>query len=235
MVFTSVAEHAEKVKQLYREWAPLYDKAKSESISFLVGEPVFLRTVRPKKTDRVLDAGCGTGKSLSHLLKYTRHVEGTDLSREMLAVAREKFPRVRFFVANLEESLPVKEDTYDLITCTLTFQFLADVKRPLREFYRVLKPSGKAFVMGFVSDGSLAWDDVKYKKPRRRRTSSLSRFRKLAYYRNLIAKTGFAPPKIIPLRVGPACKPLLTAESYRKIKGRWASVLFCLQKPSNSK
>jgi len=123
-----VNKHIKEVKRFYREWAPLYDKSKSESVSFLVGEKIFLKTVRPKKTDRVLDAGCGTGKNIPHLLKYTKNVEGTDLSREMLAIAKRKFPKVRFFTSNLEKSVLAKKNTYDMIICTLTFQFILDVE-----------------------------------------------------------------------------------------------------------
>ena len=225
--------HVERVKRFYKEWAPLYDKSKSESVSFLVGEKTFLKTVRPKKTDRVLDAGCGTGRNIPHLLKYTKNVEGTDLSREMLAIAKKKFPKVRLFTSNLEKSILVKKNTYDVITCTLTFQFLSDVETPLREFYRILKPSGKAFIMDFVADGSLVWRNIKYRarKKFKRPVGTISRFRKLAYYRGIIAKTGFSVREIIPLPIGPVCKLLLTAESYRKTKGKWASVLFCIQKP----
>ena len=227
-------KHLESVKRFYKEWAPLYDKSKSESVSFLLGEKIFLKAVRPKKTDRVLDAGCGTGKNIPHLLKYTKKVEGTDLSREMLAIAREKFPKVRFFTSNLEKLMPVKGNTYEIITCTLTFQFLSNIEKPLREFYRILKPSGKAFIMDFVSDGSLDWRDIKYRaqKKFKRPVGTISQFRKLAYFRGIIAREGFTLLDIIPLRIGPACKKLLTAESYRKTKGKWASVLFCLQKPS---
>jgi SAM-dependent methyltransferase len=63
---------------------------------------------------RLLDVACGTGHHLSHL-KQRFHVEGLDLSEELLAQARQRLPGVDFHHADM-----VAFDlgrTFDVITC----------------------------------------------------------------------------------------------------------------------
>jgi SAM-dependent methyltransferase len=50
---------------------------------------------------RVLDLGCGTGKSFLPLLRDGWRVTGADSSREMLAIAREKTPAARLVEADV--------------------------------------------------------------------------------------------------------------------------------------
>ncbi len=65
---------------------------------------------------RVLDVGCGTGKSFLPLLERGFEVTACDISPEMVALAREKAgPRADVYVADMRR-LPVFGD-FDLITC----------------------------------------------------------------------------------------------------------------------
>lgn len=49
-----------------------------------------------KKSQRFLDYGCGTGKHLNCLQKKVQYVLGVDKSNEMLEVARDNFPSIKF-------------------------------------------------------------------------------------------------------------------------------------------
>jgi SAM-dependent methyltransferase len=65
---------------------------------------------------RVLDVGCGTGKSLLPLLERGYEASGVDVSAEMLAQARAKLPpRVALHEADMR-ALPHLGE-FDLITC----------------------------------------------------------------------------------------------------------------------
>ena len=50
---------------------------------------------------RVLDAGCGTGRVSIRLAELGYDVTGVDLDESMLAVARERAPRLRWLVGDL--------------------------------------------------------------------------------------------------------------------------------------
>ena len=63
--------------------------------------------------DKILDLGCGTGNSAYPFFSRGFHVTGLDASPEMLAVAREKLPPVRFVEGDFT-SFDLGE-TFDLV------------------------------------------------------------------------------------------------------------------------
>jgi SAM-dependent methyltransferase len=95
---------------------------------------------------RVLDVGCGTGKSLLPLVARGYDVTGCDLSPAMLAHARAKAPGVRLVEADMR-ALP-DLGRFDLVQCLddalnyLTAEH--DLSAALRGFRRALAPEGLA-------------------------------------------------------------------------------------------
>jgi Methylase involved in ubiquinone/menaquinone biosynthesis len=63
-----------------------------------------------KRTDSntLLDVACGTGAHAGPLSKHYK-VEGLDLDTKMLAVARKKYPNIRFHVGDMIN--------FDLVVC----------------------------------------------------------------------------------------------------------------------
>ena len=57
-----------------------------------IEEPVVLELLAGLPAGPVLDAACGTGRYMEHLLAAGRDVVGMDASPEMLAAARAKLP-----------------------------------------------------------------------------------------------------------------------------------------------
>jgi SAM-dependent methyltransferase len=65
---------------------------------------------------RLLDVGCGTGKSFAPMLARGYEVVACDISPSMVELAREQFgERAEIFVADMRE-LP-RIDSFDLVTC----------------------------------------------------------------------------------------------------------------------
>jgi SAM-dependent methyltransferase len=88
---------------------------------------------------RVLDAGCGSGRTLEEL-RGLGEVSGIELSPDAAAVARSRGDfDVR--IGRLEE-LPWDEDTFDLITCLDVIEHTPDDRMTLRELRRVCRPGG---------------------------------------------------------------------------------------------
>ncbi len=85
----------------------------------------------------ILDVGCGTGANLNFLQKYG-DILGVDFSKEA-----KKFCKMRGYkiVQANAEKLPLKENTFDLITALDLLEHLDD-NMAISEFYRVLKPDG---------------------------------------------------------------------------------------------
>jgi SAM-dependent methyltransferase len=88
---------------------------------------------------RVLDAGCGSGRTLQDLRAYGE-VSGIELSELAAGYARSReLGEVR--VGRVEE-LPWEAGTFDLVTCLDVLEHTPDDHVALRELRRVTKPGG---------------------------------------------------------------------------------------------
>jgi cyclopropane fatty-acyl-phospholipid synthase-like methyltransferase len=98
---------------LYNDWADHYDQnlvTGTAPVSFEGYEAVLTETVglaRATPGMRVLDLGTGTGNLAARFITAGCEVWGMDYSDKMLAVAREKLPRLHTVLADLrDESWP---------------------------------------------------------------------------------------------------------------------------------
>lgn len=104
----------------------------------------------------VVDAGCGTGREISELLRRSARVIGLDHSAEMLALARERVPpgdegRVELYETDLR-SLPLEDASADRVLCVETIQHVPTAEFRLavvRELLRVLRPGGVLAISGY--------------------------------------------------------------------------------------
>ena len=92
--------------------------------------------------DRVLDVATGTGLVAAELIRQKGcTVVGLDQSPEMLAVARERLPRVELVEASAER-LPFADDSFDALTFTYLLRYVDDPGATLAELARVVRPGG---------------------------------------------------------------------------------------------
>lgn len=100
----------------------------------------------------VLDAGCGSGRTLLELVDYGR-VRGVELDPEVAAVARDR--GLGEVVQGRLEELPWADGTFDLITCLDVIEHTPDDRRTLAELYRVCRPGG--FLLVTVPAHQFLW------------------------------------------------------------------------------
>jgi len=224
--------HKKQVKELYSNWAEVYDKSVEQGLPYLVEQDVLIKKVAPEKGEKILDVGCGTGRVTEQIYKHMKDIVGVDLSEEMLAIARQKLPDIQFVQADLEGKLPFDDGEFDKVVSSLTFQFLNDIKNPLQEIKRVLKTGGKAFITDFISDAPMGWSDVEYKREKlfKGSVSSISTFRTLKDYKKVAKEVGLELLEVVPLKITENAKEILTEKSWKKIKDSWASVIFVFEK-----
>ena len=102
---------------------------------------------------RVLDIACGTGEPAlpaAEVVGPKGYVLGTDISAEMLAVAREKgqdqgLANVEFREVDAEE-LEAEPDSFDAVTCRWGIMFMPNPTGCLRRAHSALKPGGRIAV-----------------------------------------------------------------------------------------
>jgi SAM-dependent methyltransferase len=119
---------------------------------------------------RLLDAGCGSGRTLDELARYGR-VSGVDLSPEAVACARERgHDDVR--VARVEE-LPFADATFDVVTCLDVIEHTPDDGVTLAELRRVTRPGGLLLLTVPAYQALWSWHDEVNLHFRRYDSSSL--------------------------------------------------------------
>lgn len=105
-----------------------------------------------QKGDRVLDVACGTGavtRAIAEKIGSSGSVAGLDMSPEMVAVAKQvtgsPVPAIEWHIGDAA-SLPFADSSFDVVLCQQGLQFFTDRPGAVREFRRVLSPSGKMAV-----------------------------------------------------------------------------------------
>jgi SAM-dependent methyltransferase len=88
---------------------------------------------------RLLDAGCGSGRTLDELLRYGR-VSGVDVNPDAVRCARDRgHPDVH--AAHIQR-LDFPDCVFDVVTCMDVIEHTADDCCSLRELRRVTRPGG---------------------------------------------------------------------------------------------
>jgi len=97
---------------------------------------------------KILDAGCGPGHDTNMFFQMEYDAVGVDISEGLIAEAKHKYPNCIFVEGNLL-TLPFKKNTFDGVWSQASLLHLEtemEVKRALKEFYRVLKSDGILYV-----------------------------------------------------------------------------------------
>jgi len=98
------------------------------------------------KGRRVLDLGCGAGRTTLLLDKMGADVVGVDISRNLIRSAQQRAPHIDFRVGNAE-SLDFDDTSFDTVLFSfngLDCLYPKDRRlRSIREVWRVLRPDGR--------------------------------------------------------------------------------------------
>jgi SAM-dependent methyltransferase len=103
---------------------------------------------------RVLDAGCGYGRNLVHLLRegcevfaLDANAEGVEHVRQLAAMLAPQLPATNFVVGAIE-AMPFADGFADVVLCNSVLHFARDERHFLamvEELWRVVKPGGMLF------------------------------------------------------------------------------------------
>ncbi len=122
------------------------------SIDIYVFDQILRGNIAPGM--RVLDAGCGYGRNLVHLLREGCEVFALDLDRDGVEHVRRLsaslgtgLPAENFQVGSVER-MPFPDDFADVVICSSVLHFARDEEHfntMLAELWRVLRPGGMLF------------------------------------------------------------------------------------------
>lgn len=113
-----------------------------------------------KKTDTILDVGCGGGRTISKLAELASEgkVHGIDYSEESVTTAHRKNTRwIDVGRVSIREGivsqLAFDNNTFDLVTAIETHLFWPDLPNDFREIFRVLKHGGQLLIVAEIYKG----------------------------------------------------------------------------------
>ncbi|GHB77665.1 methyltransferase [Streptomyces cirratus] len=152
-----MSEDHTHVREFFGARAPDWDR------KFPDDGPAFARAVAEsglRPGDRVLDAGCGTGRALPALraaVGPSGTVIGADLTPEMLTAARDagRADAAALLLTDVTR-LPLREGVLDAVFAAGLIAHLPDPESGLLELARVVRPGGRLALFHPIGRAALA-------------------------------------------------------------------------------
>jgi SAM-dependent methyltransferase len=121
-------------------------------IDIYVFDQILRGNIEPGMT--IVDAGCGYGRNLVHLLRtgcqvfaLDQDAQGVEHVRQLSASLETGLPAENFQVGSIEK-MPFADELADVVLCNSVLHFARDERQfraMLAELWRVLKPGGMLF------------------------------------------------------------------------------------------
>lgn len=127
----------------YDRWSPHYDQKGNPAVSLKQRE--MGRLMGDVRGLAVADLGCGTGVNAIAMAQAGADVTALDFSQGMLAQARQKRGSngVRFIEHDLERPLPLDDDAFDKVLCSLALEHVAGLNEAFAEMARICRDAGE--------------------------------------------------------------------------------------------
>ena len=183
----------------------------------------FVRRVRPRKGETILDMAGGTGDIAFRMARAGAAVTVADINPDMLAVGKERAVARRIeglaWAEENAERLSFADKDFDAYTIAFGIRNVTDIPAALREAHRVLRTGGRFFCLEFSQTRwpgfatlyetysrrivprigkAVAKDEDSY----RYLIESIERFPDMAAFARMIGAAGFANVKAEPILGG---------------------------------
>lgn len=176
-------EHRTKIQKYYTITQPFYehfwhgkalglhygfwtDGVKNRKEAITKENEILADLAGVKKSDLVLDAGCGIGGSGIWLVENRgANIVGLDIVDKQLVrgrdlVRKRNLARKTDFVKGDFQGLPFKDEVFDVFWSLESIEHVTNLKDFMQEAFRVLKPGGKIIIAGtFLGDRAISSEE----------------------------------------------------------------------------
>jgi SAM-dependent methyltransferase len=131
----------------YGEWAADYEATVATGLD----QPLLDQLTTPDwiNLTTAVDLACGTGRTGVWLAQHgVRHIDGVDVTTEMLEIAKAKTVYRHLHVADVAATA-LRSSSYELCTMVLADEHLAELKPVYREAARLLRQQGYFVLVGY--------------------------------------------------------------------------------------
>lgn len=110
-----------------------------------------LQAIDPKKDDRYLEIGFGSGIFINKYMSHVSKIAGIDYSEDMVKLASNinrkliESGKAEFKQGHASE-LPWADNEFTVVATIETFFFLPKIEETLHEIFRVLRPGGRLVI-----------------------------------------------------------------------------------------
>src|SRR5215470_6347777 len=112
---------------------------------------------------RLLEVGCGTGTDLLQFARGGSRVVGIDLTPRSIEITRQRFHTYDLdgeFAIGDAENLAFPNNSFDIVYSFGVVHHTPDTQQAISEFYRVLRPGGRAIVMLYNRASLYYWASI---------------------------------------------------------------------------
>ena len=129
------------------DWYDTYLEVTTDSYQAKVIAPNIIRILSLKPESRLIDIACGQGYFTRLFAESGAAVEGADISKELIARAKVRAPKIDFYVAPAHNLSFAQDASYDAATIILAIQNIENIADAFAEANRVLKPGGRLILV----------------------------------------------------------------------------------------
>jgi len=114
--------------------------------------PKITEFFKKQRVKKILDLGCGAGRTVIYLAERNFEVYGIDISKEGIEKAKQRLSernlQAELKVYSMTARLPYSDDFFDAIVSTRTIYHatIDQIRRTIKEIKRVLKSLGLIFI-----------------------------------------------------------------------------------------
>ncbi len=109
--------------------------------------PGSVKLLAPRRGEKILDIACGQGVFCRELAESGAEVVGIDSAKGLIKAARQRSPRIKFFLADAENLDLFPSSAFDAVSCLMAIQNIESHRSAIAEMGRVLKPGGRALIV----------------------------------------------------------------------------------------